>query len=252
MDDLLATFGPLMALALGGLGVLHRLEAEKAGAAEYDEIHDGRMPPLRRRLYWYLIGLGIIAGVLIVDPYAATTLHLTLGERQQTIVLGILYAVVGAAQAVLFALWRYRRLRFPPPASYPGALINDVGTAFVDEAIFRGIVLGYFVLATEAVGFEDWVAILAAALVYVLSTRVAAPGRPPYMLFFTSGVAIVGGILTLITGGIGAAFIGHAVSRFSVFLVTGHAGQVTWRGTEDEEIERDRRPPKGWNVIGDS
>jgi hypothetical protein len=71
------------------------------------------------------------------------------------------------------------------------------------------------------------------------------------MLAFTFGLGIFGGYLTLLTAGIGAAFLGHAVARFSVFLVTGHAGQVTPRGTEVEEVERERRPPKGWNVVSD-
>ena len=251
MEDLLATFGPLMGLALAGLGILHRLEAQSAGAAEYDEAEEGRMPPLRRRLYWYLVGFGIVAAVLVLDPEASSTLHLQLGDRLPAILFGIVYALIGVGQAVIFAVWRYGRLRFPPPASYPGALVNGVATAFIDEAVFRGMILGYFVLATEAIGFSPWVAILGAALVYVLATRVAARGRPPYMLFFTLGVGIIGGYVTLVTGGIGAAFLGHAVSRFSVFLVTGHAGQVTWRGTEEEEIERERRPPTGWNVVSD-
>jgi len=251
IEDLLATFGPLMGLAIGGLAILHRLEAESAGAAEYDEVRDGRMPPLRRRLYWYLIGFGLIAGVLILDPEADTTLHLQLGDRLPAILFGIVYALIGVGQAVAFAMWRYGRLRFPPAESYPGALINDIATAFIDEAVFRGIVLGYLVLVTDAIGFSPWIAILAATLVYVLATRVAARGRPPYMLFFTFGIGMIGGYLTLVTGGIGAAFLGHAVARFSVFLVTGHAGQVTWRGTEEEEIERVRRPPEGWRVVKD-
>jgi hypothetical protein len=252
MEEIFATFGPLMGVALGGLAVIHRLEAESAGAAEYDEVQDGRMPPLRRRLYWYLVGLGLIAGVMIVDPDAASTLHLQLGERVPTIVLGTIYALFGVGQAVLYAFWRYGRLRLPPPESYPGALINDIGTAFIDEAVFRGIVLGYFVVATNAVGLSPWIAIVGAALLYVLATRTAGPGRSRYMMVFTFGLGIIGGYLTLITFGIGAAFLGHAVARFSVFLVTGHAGQVTPRGTEEEEIERERRPPKGWNVVSDS
>ena len=42
-------------------------------------------------------------------------------------------------------------------------------------------------------------------------------------------------------GGIGAAFLGHAITRFAVFLCTGHAGQTKPRGREAEEIERRRR-----------
>lgn len=250
IPDVITDWGPLIALAIGGLAVLHRVEAEKEGAAEFDEVADGVMPPLQRRLYWYLTGLGLIAGVMILYPDSATTLNLQLGaDRLATILFGILYALIGVGQAVLFALWRYRRLRLPPASAYPGALINDIGTAFIDEAVFRGIVLGYLVMATDAVGFSSWVAILAASILYVLVTRVAAPGRPPYMLFFNFGIAMIGGYLTLLTGGIGAAFLGHAVARFSVFLCTGHAGQVTWRGTEEEEIEKDRRPPDGWHVV---
>ena len=40
------------------------------------------------------------------------------------------------------ALYRYRRLRFPDVWSYPGALLNSVITALIDEVAFRGAVLG--------------------------------------------------------------------------------------------------------------
>ena len=39
---------------------------------------------------------------------------------------------------------------------------------------------------------------------------------------------------------------GDAVTRFSVFLATGHADQFLPRGREVEEIEAKRRPPQGW------
>ena len=38
-------------------------------------------------------------------------------------------------------------------------------------------------------------------------------------------VGLAGGWVTAVTGGIAAAFIGHAATRFAVFLSTGHAGQ---------------------------
>ena len=63
-------------------------------------------------------------------------------------------------------------------------------------------------------------------------------------------IGLAGGWVTAVTGGIAAAFIGHAVTRFAVFLSTGHAGQFLPRGREVEEIEEKRRPPKGWRVIG--
>ena len=63
-------------------------------------------------------------------------------------------------------------------------------------------------------------------------------------------MGLVGGWLTAATGGIAAAFLGAAITRFAVFLCTGHTGQTKPRGREVEEIEKRRRPPEGWRVIG--
>ena len=37
-------------------------------------------------------------------------------------------------------------------------------------------------------------------------------------------IGLASGWLTVITGGIGAAFIGHSITRVAIFLTTGHAG----------------------------
>ena len=63
-------------------------------------------------------------------------------------------------------------------------------------------------------------------------------------------MGLVGGWLTATTGGIAAAFLGAAITRFAVFLCTGHTGQTKPRGREEEEIEKRRRTPEGWRVIG--
>ena len=42
-----------------------------------------------------------------------------------------------------------------------------------------------------------------------------APGRDRYMLVLSSSIGLVGGWATIITGGIGAAFLGHAITRFA-------------------------------------
>ncbi len=88
------------------------------------------------------------------------------------------------------------------------------------------------------------------ALLYTLTTRLGASGRDRYLLVLTLGMGLIGGWLTAATGGIAAAFLGHAITRFAVFLCTGHAGQTKPRGREVEEIDKRRRPPEGWRVIG--
>ena len=71
------------------------------------------------------------------------------------------------------------------------------------------------------------------------------------MLVLSLGVAVVAGFLTIATGGIGAAILGHAITRVAIFICTGHAGQVRPPGEEPEEEEAERLPPAGWRVVGD-
>ena len=237
----------LVTVGIALLLVMLRFDAERFGAAEYDEIGaDGRPPSVRRRLGWYLVGIGLILVVSYVHPLPGSELHLRTGDRIGALVGGFLFAVAGAAQAVGFAWLRYRYLRLPSVDSYPGALTNSIATAFIDEAVFRGVVLGLML----SIGIDPAAAIITQALLYALATRLGAPGRNRYMLLLALIIGIVGGWLTIATGGIAASFLAHAVTRFSVFLCTGHAGQVAPRGRETEEIERRRRPPDGWRVIG--
>ena len=155
-----------------------RLEAERFGAAEYDEPRDGRPPSMVRRLTWYVLGAVLVIAVLAFHPAPASQLFLGSGARGTTILFGLLYGLAGAGQAVVYSWYRYGKLRLPEVGSYPGALVNDLVTAFLDEAIFRGALLGLMLLA----GINSLAALTIQALVYVLATRAAAPGRDRYML----------------------------------------------------------------------
>ena len=159
---------------------------------------------------------------------------------------GLIFAGLGIAQALAFATLRYQRIRFPEITSYPGALLNSTATAFIDEATFRGAIFGMLL----GLGLEANLANIIQTLLYVLTTRLGAPGRDRYLLVLTIAIGFIGGWLTAVTGGIAAAFLGHAATRFAVFLATGHTGQTLPKGREVEEIDRRRRPPDGWRVIG--
>ena len=244
--DLPDPLGALVAVGLAALLVMLRFDAERFGAAEYDEATSGHAPPLWRRLAWYGLGAAGILAIASLHPRPEGDLFLGPGDRGAALVGGFLYGAIGTGQAIAFAWLRYQHLRLPDPASYPGALLNSVATAFVDEGAFRGAILGLMLVA----GIDPSVANLTQAMLYALSTRLGAPGRDRFMLVLALLIGLGGGWLTIATGGIAAAFLGHAVTRFAVFLCTGHAGQVALRGREVEDIERRRRPPEGWRVIG--
>ena len=234
----------LVALGMTLLLVMLRLEAERFGTAEYDEPVRGRRPSILRRITWYGLGVAGVVGLLFVHPTAEQSLFLQVGDRSG-IIIALMIGGLGIGQAVALAYLHYHRLRFPDVASYPGAVANEILTAFVDEAVFRGAVLGYFVWA----GANPSLAILGQAVVYALATRLGAPGRDKYMLVLALLIALICGWATLLTGGIGAAFLGHAITRVAVFLTTGHAGQPPARGTEIEDIEKRRRLPDGWSAV---
>ena len=63
-------------------------------------------------------------------------------------------------------------------------------------------------------------------------------------------MGLVGGWLTATTGAIGAAFLGRAITRFAVFLCTGHTGQTKPRGREEEEIRSAAAPPRAGGSSG--
>ena len=247
MEDWIPTLQRFVAAGLALLLVMLRFEAERFSAAEYDEAKDGRPPSFRRRIAWYGVGFTLITAILFIHPAAREEFMLGAGEdRVKTIVFGFLYGAIGVSVAVGVALYRYHRLRLPDVGSYPGALINAVSTALIDEVTFRGALFG-LLLATN---LNPTVANVIQALVYALATRLGAPGRNRWMLVMALAVGLAGGWVTAVTGGIAAAFLGHSITRFAVFLTTGHAGQFLPRGREEEEIEKKRRPPDGWRVIG--
>jgi membrane protease YdiL (CAAX protease family) len=218
-----------------------RLEASRFGAAEYDEPGKRRIDALTR-LSWYAIGLALLAAIYVVHPAPHDVLLLLIGHRTEVLVYGAIIALPGLLQAAAFAWLRYGYLRLPPARAYPGAAINSIATAVIDEATFRGALLG----ALLAVGLPDGVAIFVATIVYVLATRLAAPGHNLYPILLAGAMGLVFGWATLASGGIGAAIIGHTVTSFAVFVCTGHAGQVPLFGLEPEDLERRAGLPEGW------
>ncbi|HET9682435.1 MAG TPA: CPBP family intramembrane glutamic endopeptidase [Candidatus Limnocylindrales bacterium] len=237
----------LVALALTGLLILLRLDAGRFGAAEYDEPVSGesRLRAWYRRIAWYVLGVGLAISIVVVHPAAMRDLLLAVGDRPAGIVLGLVLGLLGAGQALGLAWYHYRRIRLPDPTMYPGALVNEIVTAFIDEATFRGALLGFLLFW----GVDPLPAIVIQTLAYALATRLGAPGRDRYMFGLALVIGVVGGWASVVTNGIGAAFLGHAITRVAVFLTTGHAGQPAPLGRELEDDEKRRKAPDGWRPV---
>lgn len=245
------TIESLILLAVVGLLIVLRFDARRFGAAEYDDEEAPGWQTWARRLSWYAFGILLVFVVYFLHPQPLSVLRLQMGEsRPAALAFGLLFGALGVAYAVCYAWIRFRELRLPPAHRYPAGLLNSIATAFIDEATFRGILLGLLVASNwpveYAIGFQ--------AVLYALSTRLAGHGRPFGMLVLSLLVAVAGGWLTLETGGIGAPFLAHALTRFAVFVTTGHAGQIraaVWEQEEQELAETTAHSPAGWGVAPD-
>ncbi len=249
------TVEALLVLGLLGLLIVLRFDAQRFGVAEYDDsARDRSWRAWVRRLAWFLLGIALVLMVYWLYPQPVSVLHLDIGgtaggtDRGRAMFYGLLIGVVGIFMAAVFAWGRYGGIRLPAPRAYPAAFVNSLGTAIVDEATFRGILLGLLLQA----GLGNWVAIGIAAVVYGMATRLTARGRSKGMLVIDLLLALATGWTVVETGGIGAAILGHAITRFAIFLLTGHTDQSRPFGTEPENIAGRALPPKGWEPAGRS
>ena len=230
-------------LSAGGIFMvllLLRLEANRFGTAEYAEPGVPRSG-LATRLSWYLIGFALLVALYVVHPAPHDVLILLAGHGADIAANGAILSCAGLGLTATLAWLRYGYLRFPPASAHPAAGLNSIATAIIDEAVFRGALLGTLV----ALGVPGPWAVALETVGYVLIVRGAAPGRHYSVLVTAVFLGVAGGWATLASGGIGAAIIGHAVTSFGLFVCTGHAGQVPPGGSEPEEVTAWNRPA-GW------
>jgi len=232
-----------------GLLFLLRLDAQRFGAAEFDDEEATSWRDWLRRLTWYGFALLLLAIIYLMHPLHLSVLRLQAGtDLGLSLAVGFALAAIGALLAVTYAWVRYRDLRLPSAERYPAGLLTSVGTALVDEATFRGVLLGLLLAAQWpadlAIGFQ--------AVLYVIATRLASRDRPLGIVLIFLLVGLVGGWVTVATGGIGAAFLGHALTRLAIFAVTGHAGQLRDVTTDEEEaVDASDLTPEGWEIVPD-
>ncbi len=227
----------LMTLAALGLLIVLRFDARRFGAADFDDerdVNDWR--GWASRLTWYGLGILLIVVTYYVFAQPEALLHLRFGEPKPIALLwGLALAFVGGMAGLVYAWWRFGVVNLPDGPAYPVGLLNSVATAFIDEVAFRGVLLGLLLWSSwpplYAVAFQ--------AVVYALATRLGGAGRPRSLLALWLGMGLLSGMLTVITGGIGAALLAHALTRFAIFVATGHAGQVTPTAAAEDETQEE-------------
>lgn len=240
------SFENLMVLAALGLLIVLRVDARRFGAADFDDeedINDWR--GWASRLTWYVFGIVLVAVIYAFFAQPEALLHMRMGEPKPFAFLwGLALAFVGGMAALIYAWWRFGVINLPDARAYPVGLLNSVATAFIDEVTFRAVLLGLLL-------WSNWPPIYAVAfqaVVYALATRLGGAGRPRSLLALWLGMGLLNGMLTVITGGIGAALLAHALTRFAIFVTTGHAGQVTPTAASQDQFHEEARPDEEFGL----
>ena len=207
----------ILFIGIVALMFLLRLDAKRFSAAEWDT-EDGDWRVWMARITWYAAGLALALIVFALHPTPVSDLNLVLAnDSGEALVLGLLFGGIGIIGAFALALLRHGRITFPPPARYPGGVLYAVGTANFDEFLFRGVILGLLLM----LGLPDWMAVVGMAFIYAFAVRAGTGSRGIVMLAVWLAIGLAGGVLVLMTAGIGAAFVGHAITRFALFLTMG-------------------------------
>ena len=207
----------LLFIGIAAMMFLLRLDTKRFSAAEWDT-QDGDWRVWMARLSWYAAGVALALIVFALHPSPVAELNLVLSpDRQEALVYGLLFGGAGVAAAFVLAVLRRGRITFPAPARYPGGVLTAVGTAFYDEWLFRGVMLGLLL----SLGLPDWLAVVSAAFIYAFTVRAGTGSRGVFTLGLWLAIGLVTGALTVSTLGIAAGFLGHAITRFALFMTMG-------------------------------
>jgi hypothetical protein len=207
----------LLFVGFAGLMVLLRLDAKRFSAAEWDT-EDGEWRVWLPRISWYAAGLALALLVFALHPQPVSELNLSLApDRGGAMILGLAYGVAGIVGAFTLAIVRNGHISLPSPSRFPGGVLNAVGTSFFDEFLFRGVLLGLLL----TLDMPDWLAVVGAAFIYAGAVRAGTGSRGVLMVLAWLVIGVVGGFLVLATAGIAAAFVGHAITRFALFMTMG-------------------------------
>jgi hypothetical protein len=222
------------------LMLILRLDTRRFGAAEWDT-EQGDWRAWAPRLSWYVGGIALALLIFALHPSPVSELNLSIvPDRGAAIFVGLFYGVCGSTFAFGIAWVRGGRLRFPSTDRYPGGVLSSIGTAFYDEFLFRGVILGLLL----GLGLPDWAGVGAAAILYAGVVRASTTGRGLLDTAVALVIGLASGLVVLLTAGIAGAIVGHAITRFSLFLALGHPQPVTLGGTLTE-AELYVIPPRG-------
>ena len=252
MDDWIRPLRTLIALGLALLLVMLRLEAARFSAAEYDDAvdGDGAPPSCAGGSPGTRSGSALVAAILHRPPVALDgPVRSGLGDRRQVDLPRPRLRRGRHGHGDRRSLrYRYRRLRLPGRLVVPGRAAQRGHRPRSSTRSRSAAPSSALLLVT---GLDATAANVIQAILYALATRLGAPGRDRYMLRHGARDRPrrrLGDGRSRAASPRRSSATRSPGSRCSCRPATPASSLP--RGREVEEIEAQRRPPKGWQVIG--
>jgi len=193
--------------------VLLRFDSERIMRSDYFRYRTPWLGPIS----YYILVIGFALGIAVILPSGREQLFLTGGDSEAMLPILLLFVAVALLNALAFAFLRYGGILPLPIELLPTRVLGAAASAAADELQFRSVVLGMLIFAGVPIGW----AIGVQALVYGLANRRLWRERDWYFLIGSVLLGWAAGVVTVETGSVIPAIVGHFAVTMSFFAFAG-------------------------------
>jgi hypothetical protein len=202
-----------IALGLTLFLVLLRFDSERITRSDYFRYRTPWMGPVS----YYILVIGFAIGIAVILPSGREQLFLTGGDSDAMLPIMLLFTGVALVNGVALAFLRYGGILPLPIELLPSRVLGAAANAVSEELQFRSIVLGMLLFAELDAGL----AIAIQALIYGFVHRRLWRDRDWYFLLGAVLLGWAAGAVTVTTGSIIPAIVGHFAVTMSLFAFAG-------------------------------
>ncbi len=202
-----------IALGLTLFLVLLRFDSERITRSDYFRYRTPWMGPVS----YYILVIVFAIGIAFILPSGRDQLFLTGGDTHAMLPIMALFVGVALLNGVALAFLRYGSILPLPLELLPSRVLGAAANAVSEELQFRSIVLGMLLFAGLDVGW----AIAVQAIVSGLAHRRLWHDRDWYFLAASVLLGWAAGVVTVETGSIIPAIVGHFAVSMALFAFAG-------------------------------
>ncbi len=202
-----------IALGLTLFLVLLRFDSERITRSDYFRYRTPWMGPVS----YYILVIVFAIGIAFILPSGRDQLFLTGGDTDAMLPIMALFVGVALLNGVALAFLRYGSILPLPLELLPSRVLGAAANAVSEELQFRSIVLGMLLFAGLDVGW----AIAVQAIVSGLAHRRLWHDRDWYFLAASVLLGWAAGVVTVETGSIIPAIVGHFAVSMALFAFAG-------------------------------